>query len=298
MTSLSLTVNLDYPSAGLVRPVTDDEREAYARDGAALLRGIIPLEWVDYMREAVARLMDRSDPSSQNYADEGEPRFFSQAFPCLLDDAFKAWVLYGPLKDIAHQVFTDSKTVNFFYDQIFAKEPGAGKATPWHQDFPFLPLQGGDQIMRIWVPFDSVTADGGAVHYLRGSHRWGKVYHPIGFKNISAITDAYKESPYVDPPDFEADYDKYDWLVGVAEPGDAALHHPMVVHGSKGNMTRNFRRAVTVMYTGDEVTWNPHSANMFLNKSLLGHVDMPDLEPGGPIDCDLFPRVWPEVRGF
>jgi hypothetical protein len=35
---------------------------------------------------------------------------------------------------------------------------------------------------------------------------------------------------------------------------------------------------------------------MFRNVSFAGHVRMPDLTPGGPIDCDMFPRVWPEVR--
>jgi hypothetical protein len=294
MTSPTLMVHVDYPDAGLLRPVTDEERETYEKDGAAILKGIIPAQWVEYMRDAVDRLLARSDPSSQNYADEGKPRFFAQAFPWLSDEGFKAWGVYGPLKDLARQVMSDVKGLNFFYDQIFVKEPGATKATPWHQDFPYLPIQG-SQILRIWVPFDVVTAEGGAVRYLKGSHRWGVVYHPVGFKAIPAITDAYVDSPYVDQPDFDADYDRYDWLVGEAEPGDALLHHPMTVHGSPGNTTGNFRRAVTSIYTGDKVTWNPHSANMFKNVNFAGHVRMPDLTPGGPIDCDMFPRVWPEV---
>jgi ectoine hydroxylase-related dioxygenase (phytanoyl-CoA dioxygenase family) len=296
MTSPTPSVHRDYPDTGLVRSVTGEERYNYARDGAAILKGIISIEWVDYMRDAVDRLLERSDPSSQNYADEGERRFFAQAFPWLLDDAFKAWAMYGPLKDLARQVMTDVKNLNFFYDQIFAKEPGAAKATPWHQDFPFLPLKG-EQILRIWVPFDKVTAEGGAVQYLKGSHDWGVVYHPIGFKAIPEITEAYTHSPYEDQPDFDADYDKYDWLIGEAEPGDALLHHPRTVHGSRGNTTSNFRRAVASIYTGDKVTWNPHPANMFNNKDLTGHVEIPDLLPGGPIDCPLFPRVSPEGQG-
>lgn len=296
MFSPNLPVQFDYPHAGLVRPVTDGERAAYERDGAAILKGVIPLQWVDYLQEAVDRRMERSDPSSQNYADEAAPRFFAEAFPWLLDQAFKAWALYGPLKDLARQVMTDANSLNFFYDQIFAKEPGAAKATPWHQDFPFMPLKG-EQILRIWVPCDHVAAEGGAVQYLKGSHNWGVVYHPIGFKAIPEISDAYTNSPYDDQPDFEADYDKYDWLIGEVEPGDALLHHPRTVHGSRGNRTSNFRRAVTTIYTGNKVTWNPHRANMFNNKDLTGHVEMPDLEPGGPIDCALFPRVWTEVQG-
>jgi hypothetical protein len=292
MTRSALRVDIEYPQAGLVRPITDAERESYRRDGAAILKGVIPLEWVDYMRAAVARLMERSDASSQNYADDGQPRFFAQAFPSVLDDAFKAWAWYGPVKDIARQVMTDITSLNFFYDQVFAKEPGAGTATPWHQDFPYMPLKG-QQILRIWVPCDPVTAERGAVHYLKGSHNWGVVYDPIGFKAIPEITDAYVDSPYEAQPDFEAAYDSYEWLIGEAEPGDALLHHPRTVHGSRGNTSGAHRRAVTSIYTGDKVTWNPHPANMFNNKSLTGHVEMPDLEPGGPIDCALFPRVWP-----
>jgi ectoine hydroxylase-related dioxygenase (phytanoyl-CoA dioxygenase family) len=210
----------------------------------------------------------------------------------MFDDAFKAWAVRGPLRDVAHQVLTDANTITFFYDQIFTKEPGATKRTPWHQDLPFLPLRG-EQLIRIWVPLDRVTVDGGAVHYLRGSHRWGVIYHPIGFKNIPIITDTYVDSPYQDMPDFEAEYDAHDWLVGEAEPGDLLLHHPRTVHGSLGNATDNYRRAITSFYAGDAVTWNPHKANMFNNKSLTGHVSAPDLEPGGPLECAMFPRVWP-----
>jgi hypothetical protein len=121
------------------------------------------------------------------------------------------------------------------------------------------------------------------------------VYHPTGFKAISEITDAYRESTFQDPPDFDAEYDTHDWLIGETEPGDAILHHPRTVHGSPGNTTGNFRRAIASIYTGDKVTWNPHPANMFNNKSLTGHVEVPDLVAGGPIDSPLFPRVWPEA---
>jgi ectoine hydroxylase-related dioxygenase (phytanoyl-CoA dioxygenase family) len=284
-------IGIDHPSSGLLRPVSEAEKAAYARDGAAIVKGILPLEWIDFMRAAVQRMLDLSPSCSQNYADDGQPRFFSLTFPWMFDDAFKAWAIRGPIADAAAQVITDPEVV-FFYDQIFAKEPGAGKATPWHQDLPFLPMTG-EQMLRIWVPMDSVGADGGALHYLRGSHRWETIYHPLGFKDIPEITDTYVNSPYADWPDFETTYDDYDWLVAEAEPGDLLLHHPMTIHGSPGNLTTNYRRAITTFYVGNSTTWNPHVANMFNNKSLCGHVTAPELAPGGPVECALFPRVVP-----
>jgi ectoine hydroxylase-related dioxygenase (phytanoyl-CoA dioxygenase family) len=294
VTATAITdIGIEFPTAGLRRPVSDSELAAYERDGATIVKGVIPLEWVEFMGAAVDRMLNTPNlTAAQNYADDGDPRFFSLTFPWMFDDAFKAWALHGPLKDVARQVLTQANEIIFFYDQIFAKEPGATKRTPWHQDYPFLPVAGDEQL-RIWVPFDKVGADGGAIHYLRGSHKWDVVYHPIGFKDIPEITDTYVNSPYEDWPDFEADYHKYDWLIAEAEPGDLLLHHPRTIHGSLGNTTERFRRAITSFYVGDHATWNPHVANMFNNKSLTGHVTAPDLTVGDPIACEMFPKVWP-----
>jgi Phytanoyl-CoA dioxygenase (PhyH). len=130
MNSAILDIGVSYPTAGLIRPVNGAERAAYERDGAAIVKGVIPQEWVDFMRDAVTRILEQSDPSSQNYADDGDPRFFSLTFPWMFDDAFKAWAIHGPLVDVARQVLTDAETMTFFFDQIFAKEPGATRARP------------------------------------------------------------------------------------------------------------------------------------------------------------------------
>jgi hypothetical protein len=65
------------------------------------------------------------------------------------------------------------------------------------------------------------------------------------------------------------------------------------VHGSRGNTTSGYRRAITSFYVGDSTVWDPHPANMFNNKNLTGHVTAPDLVAGGPVECDMFPRVRP-----
>lgn len=284
-------IGVDYPKSGLLRPITEEEKTAYWRDGVAIVRQALAQDWIDYMREAVERIMNRNDTGAQNYAADGKPRFFAQTFPWMYDEAFRAWAIRGPLVEVASQVLEDPEVI-FFYDQIFAKEPGDSTETPWHQDQPFLPLKG-NQGVRIWVPFDPVDADSGAIHYLLGSNRWGVTYHPIGFKNIPEITDSYMESPFTDQPDFEATYNDYEWLVAEAEPGDLLLHHPLTVHGSRANMKQQYRRAATLFYVGSSTTWDPHPANMFNNKSLTGHMAPPDLIAGGTLECDLFPRVWP-----
>jgi ectoine hydroxylase-related dioxygenase (phytanoyl-CoA dioxygenase family) len=274
---------------GLLRPVTADELAAYDRDGAAVLRGIVPLEWIDALRTATERLMAAPDLPSVDYAAGTGPRFWTLTYAWRLDPVFRAWALDGPLVEIARHVLRGTRHVNFLFDQIFAREAGSAKVTPFHQDQPYLPLTG-TRILRLWVPFDEVGPHNGTVHYLKGSHR-GPVYRARSFDSSNAIAQAYDGAAFEPLPDFAAAYDRHDWLVGECGPGDVILHHPRTVHGSPANVAGSPRRAVAMFYVGDDVRWDPHPANGFNNSELMGH-ERPDLPPGAPVDCELFPRVW------
>jgi hypothetical protein len=206
----------DYPGEGLLRNVTDGERDTYLRDGVVRLKQIIPSSWIHYLTDAVARLMTDVHDTSQNYTPPGQHRFFSQAFPRFVDPAFNAWALHGPTKHIAAQIHPEVATLRFFYDQVFAQEPGAARGAPYHQDYPYLPIDG-NHYFRIWVPLDTVTADGGALRYLKGSHR-GPIYRPRSFSGNPNIVALYGKSPYFEAPDF-GDYGDHAWFVGEAQPG-------------------------------------------------------------------------------
>ena len=157
----------------------------------------------------------------------------------MFDDAFKAWAIRGPLSDVARQVMTDAKQVHVLLRPDLRQGTGRDQATPWHQDLPFLPIRG-EQMVRIWVPFDRVTADSGAIHYLRGSHRWGVDLPSGGLQGHPHDHRHLRQLAVRDMPDFEADYGSYEWLVAEAEPGDLLLHHPLTVHGSLGNLTGDY----------------------------------------------------------
>jgi hypothetical protein len=278
----------DYPGDGLLRNVTDDERDTYVRDGVVRLQQIIPGSWIHYLTDAVARLMTDVHDTSQNYTPPGEHRFFSQAFPRFIDPAFNAWALHGPTKHIAAQIHPEVATLRFFYDQVFAQEPGAARGAPYHQDYPYLPIDG-YHYFRIWVPLDPVTADGGAVRYLKGSHR-GPIYRPRSFSGNPNIVALYETSPYLEAPDF-GNYGDQAWFVGEAQPGDALLHHPKTVHGSPPNNTRRFRRAVTTIFVGDDVVWDPRAGTAFDHIGGIGTFDVPSMPAGEPVDGQLFPVV-------
>jgi len=281
----------DTPAAGLIRELRAEERAAYERDGAAVVRGILPLEWVEALGAAVDRLMAAEGMPAVDFAAGDGPRFFSLIHSSMFDPVIKAWGLRGPLVDLARQVLPEATLLNFYFDQIFAREEGASKVTPFHQDFPYMSLTGA-QIIRFWVPLDSVDLDNGAVQYLKGSHR-GPVYRARSFDETNAVASAYDTAAEFEPlPDFAAEYDRHDWLIGSCEPGDVLLHHPRTVHGSRANVATRRRRGLATMYTGDDVRYAPRPSSAAANSALTGHVPQPDLAPGDPIDCDLYPRVW------
>jgi len=80
-------------------------------------------------------------------------------------------------------------------DDIHAPPPTDEPAeeTPLHHDLPYWPVRG-EQIISIWVLFDLATPESGAVTYVRGSHRWGKMYSPAAFGASGAPTPRTRAS--------------------------------------------------------------------------------------------------------
>jgi ectoine hydroxylase-related dioxygenase (phytanoyl-CoA dioxygenase family) len=292
---LSIAGDCDgYPVAGLsddelLRDITVEERETYFRDGVVHLAQIIPDHWIKRLRCAVDALMSDVDDSSQNYTPPNEPRLFSQAFARFVNPALNTWALHGPTKNIATQLHPHTQTLRFFYDQVFAQEPGTTTGAPYHQDYPYLPITG-DQYFRIWVPLDTVTADSGAIRYLKGSHR-GPLYRPVSFSGDPNVVSTYANSPYPEPPGFSC-YEDDRWFIGEATPRDALIHHPKTVHGSPPNRTGRHRRAVTTIFTGDDVTWDPRPGTAFDHIGPVGSFRVPTMQPGQPVDDAMFPVVY------
>jgi len=67
------------------------------------------------------------------------------------------------------------------------------------------------------------------------------------------------------------------------------LHHPGAVHGTLPATRPGSRRAITNVYADEQVLWAPHPGDGFQNEALMGHQPMPELSPGDPLECELFP---------
>ncbi len=151
---------LTIPHAGLTRPVADDERAAYDRDGATILRGILSEEWLEALRAAMDRVMaDARSPHARR-----------------TDPPFRVWALDAALIGLTRQVLPGASCITVYFDQIVGRVPVSGALMPLNRDSPYVPVMG-DQVLRLSVPLDVVEIDNGAVRYLLGSHR-GPVVRP------------------------------------------------------------------------------------------------------------------------
>jgi ectoine hydroxylase-related dioxygenase (phytanoyl-CoA dioxygenase family) len=183
----------------LPRAITAEEITEYREGGAAVIRGVLSLAWVERLGRAVDRILANPGSASIEYTPkEKKGRYYGDFFVWLRDPDFKALMMDSPLPELAAQLMGASR-VSFFYDQLLVKEPGTAEPTPLHQDLPYWPVRG-EHIMSVWVPFDPVRFDSGAVRYVHGSHRWGKLYAPKTFAQNTGFGAMYAKSGFEEMP--------------------------------------------------------------------------------------------------
>ncbi len=120
-------------------------------------------------------------------------------------------------------------------DQALYKEPG-GRVTTAHQDQPFWPI-GDAPLISAWIPLVDVTAELGAMAYVPGSHKAGRL-RPV---DITHSTEPY--DILSDP------------ALGGAEPqtvtapaGSVIWHDGYTVHEANPNRSNDIRKAFTIVY--------------------------------------------------
>ena len=277
----------------LCREISQQELAAYYENGAAAIRGVVPRVWIELMQKAVDRILVNPGSAAVEYTPkEKEGRYLGDFFILRRDPDFQAFMMDSPLPELAAQVM-GSTTVHFFYDQLLVKEPKTEEPTPWHHDLPYWPVRG-RHIMSVWVPFDPVNLESGAVVYVKGSHKWGKMYAPASFAQNSGFADIYAKMGLEPVPDIEANKDQYELLHWDLEPGDVIIHHPVTLHYAPGNASpTGRRRGLALRYLGDDAVWDARPGTFIENPKVRALLPPLEFQDGERIESATFPRVWP-----
>jgi len=228
-------------------------RETYARDGvvllpralddAALAEALAAWEWsVAHPGPAASRIASHA----------AEATFYQDLFNPRCLEGYAAMLRASPLPVVIADIW-GSPDVWFMYEQVFLKEGGEARRTPWHQDSSYLTIAG-QHLAVAWITFDRASA-AESLEFVRGSHR-GVLYNGSSFKLGDDTAPLHPNAAMPRLPDIEADRGAHDIVSFSVEPGDVVLFHPSMLHGGAPTRPGQRRRTLTLRFFGDDAVYD------------------------------------------
>ncbi len=168
---------------------------------------------------------------------------------------------------------------------FFIKEPGTSESVAWHQDAYYWPLEPRASL-TVWLAFDDVDVENGAMIVLPGSHAHGIFDHNrLGGAGSSVL-------------DLECDTSAFD--LGTAEhvclkAGEISIHSDQLIHGSPANESSRRRAGLTIRYSPTNVKCDL-SVNPHFRQYLARGVDRYEHNPVGEIPEQRIGRLFREHR--
>ena len=228
-------------------------RETYARDGVVLLPRALDDKAVAAALAAWEWSLANPGPAASRIPSHEEGATFYQDLynpRCL--EGYTEMLQASPLPAIIADIW-GAPEVWFMYEQVFLKEGGDARRTPWHQDSSYLTIAG-QHLAVAWITFDAAdTAD--SVEFVRGSHQ-GVLYNGSSFKLGDDTAPLHANASMPRLPDIEADRDAYDIVSFAVEPGDVVLFHPSMLHGGAPTRPGQRRRTLTLRFFGQDAVYD------------------------------------------
>lgn len=258
-------------------------RATYQRDGVVFVKGMLNPEQLATTRRAFDWSLTHPGPlGGKPYA--GTPGEFYQDLchpNAPFNDEYQAVLNTTPIAPLIARLW-GTEEIWFMYEQIFLKEGGEARRTPWHQDTSYLAVDG-DQLAVVWITFDECSA-ADSLEFIPNSHR-GTLYNTSAFAENDDTTPIYEGLPTL--PDIEADRSKWDIVSWAIEPGDAVIFHPSILHGGAPTHVGSKRRTLSLRYFGPDTVFakrpGPHTAPQVPGLN--------ELTPGDPFRNPAFPDV-------
>ncbi len=157
-------------------PLSDQEIETYRRDGLVipsdyrLSRGA--LERIGELYQALLR-DNRDNPDFSPDFILGPHLDTSGSYGIKGDPAWLDFARDPELLDMIEQLI--GPDLILWGVTIFGKPARVGKATPWHQDGDYYPIEP-LETLTVWISLDGSTPEQGCMKYIPGSHRDHRIY--------------------------------------------------------------------------------------------------------------------------
>ena len=138
-------------------------------------------------------------------------------------------------------------------EQLFLKENGFSRRTPWHQDTSYLRMMG-SELVACWVSLDPLPKEH-CLEFVRGSHK-GVLYNGSAFAADDDTRPLYKHSRLPRLPDIQKSRGDFDILSWDLEPGDLIVFHLGILHGGAGTVPGMRRRTLSLRFLGPNVVFD------------------------------------------
>ena len=262
-----------------------DDIETFRRDGVVLIKNAFD-NWVETLRAGFQRNLENprqyAFPCDSN--PEGKPgSFFDSYCNWQLIPEYLDYLSNSCAASLAGQ-FMDSQHAQFFHEHAFMKTPGTQHATPWHQDLPYYCVDG-LKTASVYVSLDYADADV-AVRFVRGSHRWNKIFYPRTFETGDSFNLGQGDESLEKVPDIDANPDQYDIQAWSLEPGDTIVFDFRTLHGTGDATIKSMRRAFSTRWLGDDVRYCDRPGET--SPPYSGH----GMQHGDKMREDWFPVLW------
>jgi ectoine hydroxylase-related dioxygenase (phytanoyl-CoA dioxygenase family) len=272
-----LDAMIDWPSA----------RAAFDRDGVVLLPQVLSPDDLAAALEAWRWSLEHPALGGKVAQADAGATFYQDLYNPRVLEGYRAMLEASPLPALCARLW-DTDSVWFMYEQVFLKEGGETRRTPWHQDASYLPIGGRDTAVA-WITFDPVAAED-ALEFVPGSHR-GVLYNGSSFALGDDTAPLYPVSDMPRLPDIEARRGEFEIVSWPVTPGDVIIFDVATLHGGAATHGASRRRTLTLRFFGERATYAPKVGRGGLpNVPGLGQ----RLAPGDPFRDEAFLKLWPK----
>src|SRR5260221_4560421 len=229
--------------------LSDEQVAFYHENGYLAGIRILNDAKIEQLREELQGLFDPKHPGNELFHEYHTNE--SPDSSKVLFHALGAWRIAPGFHDLIwHPAFTVPASqllggpVRFWHDQLFCKPAQHGSVVAWHQDYSYWTRTKPMAHLTCWCGLDDSSLENGCVQYVPGSHRWGLLQKPVIAGDMNGIVHYLNE----------AQRQQFKPVAIETKAGFGIFHHPLTLHGSGENKSKNPRRAFVINAVADGVS--------------------------------------------
>lgn len=216
--------------------ITDQQVEAYHRDGYVLIRGMLGADEIGLLARAARndRMLDEKS-FGKGDGEGGVVRLSLWNHP--------TDTIYGMIARSESIVGSAARLLDdepyHYHSKMIMKDAKVGGAWAWHQDYGYWYQNGvlTPNLTSAYIAVDRATRENGCLQVIRGSHHLGRIDHGQTGDQAGADQERIDEI-----------LKRYELVHVEMEPGDALFFHANMLHRSDQNLSDDPRWSMICCY--------------------------------------------------